>query len=464
MSAHKRTTVTIDESEYRRLHEAEMKLRFMQADLPEVADHLARQAQASLASYYQDLHSRQSDLVASLEQMHAGFLSFEDETNTLLLDQQAELSQDVEEISACLSHQVSQAIDGMSARFQDHLESLRHEREGALARLEQQLDLEVSNQGRKFDIAAEWLEAALIVKDFLERHYDHTGYAPGHLARYERRLHQARLNLENGLAEATLNLAQDVYMSLSELRLELEARQRQHTLLHQAACSLAHKLLARAARCRLVPAIDLHGEQLPFMVQVDFWVDGELQALIQQLEDHLADLEAHPDTLSIPDLRHLVQATLPGLEDQLDDLVYRARLNVINSQLRLNIADIVVTALHAQGYVLMDSSYEGDDMRASYYARVGNYAGAEILVQVNPVPGETGKNELHLVTSDQGYRTAHEMRQHSLEIRRVLQSTGLQVGALSAVAEAPGEAGYRSMPGVRVETDGLAIPQKKRRR
>jgi hypothetical protein len=104
----------------------------------------------------------------------------------------------------------------------------------------------------------------------------------------------------------------------------------------------------------------------------------------------------------------------------------------LNSQLRINIADLVIEALQKQGYVLQQAEYAGSDQRMAYSAKVRNLEGNEIVIQVYP-SDLVGKNELHLVSLDRENRTEHELRQRSLEVTRSLGQHGLQVDNLRSI-------------------------------
>jgi hypothetical protein len=109
----------------------------------------------------------------------------------------------------------------------------------------------------------------------------------------------------------------------------------------------------------------------------------------------------------------------------------------LSSQLRLNIADVVVRALFGQGYALEDASYTQTE-RDGFFARVVDRTGSEIIVQVDPEGPATPQNHLHLIASDRQPRTVHELRQRSKEIERSLQHTGLLVSSLVAVDDRAG--------------------------
>jgi hypothetical protein len=123
------------------------------------------------------------------------------------------------------------------------------------------------------------------------------------------------------------------------------------------------------------------------------------------------------------ELSEILEKAIPEAKQAVEDAVFHARLAILNSQLRINIADLVIEALQKQGYVLQQAEYAGSDQRMAYSAKVRNLEGNEIVIQVYP-SDLVGKNELHLVSLDRENRTEHELRQRSLEVTRSLGQHG----------------------------------------
>lgn len=119
---------------------------------------------------------------------------------------------------------------------------------------------------------------------------------------------------------------------------------------------------------------------------------------------------------------------LPGYYQALEEIVMDGRVNALNSQLRINIADLVVRALQEQGFALEGSEYKSADQRSTYGARLTNLEGNEVVVQVAPTGQNLGANELHLESLDREERTEHELQQRWYEVSRSLASFGLEVG------------------------------------
>jgi hypothetical protein len=224
--------------------------------------------------------------------------------------------------------------------------------------------------------------------------------------------------------------AQQVYSGLSELRLELEKRENEWNTLYQAAWEGVHQLLDIARSSHTCSAHDLDGQELPVPIDIDFWACGELSHAVAEIEELGFQLQV--DELSSEGLNRILQEDLPAARQAVEDAIYHARLAVLNSQLRINIADLVIEALQKQGYVLQQAEYARDDQRMAYSAKVRNLEGNEIVIQVYPSDA-VGKNELHLVSLDREQRTDHELRQRSLEVTRSLSQHGLKVDNLRAV-------------------------------
>ena len=119
---------------------------------------------------------------------------------------------------------------------------------------------------------------------------------------------------------------------------------------------------------------------------------------------------------------------MPELRTRLADACFAARIEALNSQLRVNIADLVVQALSVQGFMLQGYAYEQNDWRASFQANLTGLDQSTVTVQVVPSGTEIGQNELHILSGDQPLRNQREMRQRWDEVEDMLVLSGLSVG------------------------------------
>lgn len=326
-----------------------------------------------------------------------------------------ELEQFVAREQAVISHSINEISDQISSTVQS-LDGLR----GRLDREEQS----------KQQTASTWLQAAVAIFDFVQKNYAHEFFSPGSIQDLEEEIIQADQNLVDGFSEASLVTAQRLYRAVSNLRLHLENAEWSWRLLangvYQGACTLVNQLNQN----QFVNAVGMDGEFLDEKIDVDYWSNGQLSNLLEEIAIVIQKLQ-EDDPPDMYTLEQWMIQWLPAQQAALERIVYQARMAVLDSQFRLNIADRVVNALQHQGFSLEDGEYVNRDMRNPFFAKVKNLEGSEVFIKVSPVPGTFFKDELHLVSQDKGQRTEHELHHRAQEVMRSLRTQGLQVGKMA---------------------------------
>lgn len=436
MSGHKRATVSISQQEYQRLHDAQMRLRYMQKDLPSLVQRISRKVNDSLRESRSDIKAHQQDLCITLQGLDQDLSDIEAASNQALLQQQAQLESDMDEMARQSDTQNQAHLMEIETRFSQNIQALQSEQEGKIHVLTERMQQAATDQQEKQTLALKWIKAASTLLQIIHDQYDHRQFSPGSMDKLENNLILAQQNLAGNLPEAALFQAQQAHAEASNLHLKLEAMQGEYRALSEQACLATydfHQELLNSSQC---PAVDLSGNQLPVMLQVDYWTQGGLSRLIQAVEEAATKLDQHPGTTDSPGLVQYLQETLPTWQATLDELIFQARLAAISAQLRMNIAERVIQVLHGQGYRLIEAGYTHGDQRASYQAQLVNLDGSQILVRVEPGQEEQPQNELHLIANDRIPKTEHELRQRTLEIQRSLEQNGLQVGSLTPDSQA----------------------------
>ncbi len=236
------------------------------------------------------------------------------------------------------------------------------------------------------------------------------------------------------------------------MRIDLEKKQTEWQLLYQTAWETINQELARIDNSDMVPALDLDGNELPYLVDVNYWTQGFLDNLYQEvssLGQRLLNESALPDTGVLLDW---LNKELPAIHQQLENIILDARIKTINSQLRINVADLVVQALQQQGFTLDSSAYQENDLRAGYGAQLRNIEGNEVIVQVSSNGNSLGENELHIHSLDSEVKTEHELKKRWQEISQSLSSYGIEVGK------------YEQLPQHdRLPRSGIAYPHKRKK-
>jgi hypothetical protein len=432
MSGLKKATVTLSENEYRKLHDAQIRLRFMEKKVPDMLEEAQETSNALRWENVNMLRDRQQEYQELVSGFDEQVRSLESETVESLAAYQENFYASLQNVAGDLLDHTSQALAEQNQLFLDLYSQETNLRQEQLSHLEHQIATLQGSTRQKRAHAMQWIDAARQLAGFIQDRYDTNKFASGQIGRFSKELQLCMQNLNQGMAEAALLNAQQTYSHLSELRNELERKHNEWTVLYQTSLLTARRFYAILANSQRLPALDTDGNELPYEIDVDFWCGRKLSRLTEKTRNILQQLEKDKAILDAGALNQLIQTDFPAFQEELDRLIMDARLAALNSQLRINIADLVVQALEQQGFALQESKYSNNDQRKAFSARVQNLEGSEVIIQVMPVPGDAGKNELQLHSLDKDQRTEHELRQRSLEISRTLNDYGLVVGALTA--------------------------------
>jgi len=434
MSGHKRTVVHISEEEYERLHQAEMRQRFQRAERKSNAP-TTENATRQLETELRQVTQRQNQFLRHIARLDENLQAIELETSRVLINQQAQVLEQLKTQNQQISVDASLQIQEASRLIYQDVEEIRRDSQSRLEALESALSSQQVSRRQQFEYAAQWLDSAETIASFIASEYDHDHFTPGELARADLLLQQAYENLQNNFPEAATSQAQLAYRDFSQLRLTLEAKMHDWFESANLARDKAGQIRQLFEDCRTLPALDLEGKPLPVYLNLEYWSQGEftrLEAELDQIENLIsADWRISP----LPKLRQIVEQTLPSLQNRIDQMIYTARLAALNSQLRINIADLVIQALEVQGFKLTSSAYREQDYLHDYQANLTSLDGSQVVVEVSPTLSGQGENELHIHSLDQAQRTPYELRRRSLEINRSLQAFGLKTSPLEEIPQ-----------------------------
>jgi len=166
---------------------------------------------------------------------------------------------------------------------------------------------------------------------------------------------------------------------------------------------------------------------------VDFWSDGELAALKAEAGTLEATVNAEAEPPSLDRLRSIADRDVAALEQRLSATVVKARTRQWASQIRVNLAEMVVEALEdATGYAWQgDATYAGEDQRGAFYSKPRHEDNSEIVVEVSP--DETGEScVLRVLSYESGLPDESERVRRVDAIAERLREAGLQTGSATA--------------------------------
>ena len=413
MSGEKCKYVRVEEQELRRLREQESRLRSVQNDLPERLNAVREQARQEFQQRLAPLENRARQQEQETQKLKSGLKDLEKQTQKRLQRQREEFQTAVKESESrqkqALQRETNRLESAMAQGFesqrreylqitqqqrQEYIQLLEHqdtkftqlideERQARQEQIKQVVANIQEERERKAQLATDMLADVETVWEQINRDYQHERFAPGKLADLRRGLEMARSNIQSGVNEAAIANAQQTYLDLADLRLELEQKEQEWQLLYNSAWEDLRSLIAEVQanrECEIEVGKDSETEKFKF--EVDYWVDGRLSKYEEQLAELESRLKAGELTLSTEQVIQL-GAEITALQPTLGEIVEQAKLAILGSQLRAEIADRVVEVLDSLGYTLVNSDdavYEGDDERNAYVVKVKNIAGDEVEI------------------------------------------------------------------------------------
>ena len=167
------------------------------------------------------------------------------------------------------------------------------------------------------------------------------------------------------------------------------------------------------------------------------------------------NLEEQKDKLSYEKVEQIF-SDLEVLEQQQQELIDESLERVTSSQLRAEMADVVIGTLERQGFNVMENGYEKDDQRSVYMVKLKNIADTEIVVAIAP-DDETHKNTISVNSYGPEAITEEATQERFTSIQKSLKQAGLQMGEITC-----NEKGIDALYDVEnlIKLGGKGIPKK----
>ena len=426
MSGYKHATVTISHEEYRRLQETVVKKKFKEFAKLNTSDPNREQ---DLLKVIGQLEERERLLQNQLSSVEQPANEWDESALQAILDQNA----------ACYSN-LATSIKISNSSIQDDLIYMTEEFSRALDQQRESYYLNIqsifrdqdeyhSRETAKNESAYVWFNRCLILADFIQHQFDHERFTPGKFNKILRNLNFAENNLTNGFSEASLQSSQQIYLDLSDLNFELEQQLIQWQTRFDRTYLAINEFVSQMEANDSVSAVGLKGEELPNQVDLNYWTNDKYDELLNHCRQLTIYLIQDQNILTIEDIDRIYLQIMPVIRESFESLIYDARLNALNSQLRMNIAEKSLNALENHGFLLDTAGYKDDDMRSEFNAHLECPDGSEVSIQVIPteIPSSELSNDLVVITTHPYLKTEHEARLQWDELSHTLSQYNLKV-------------------------------------
>ncbi len=434
MSGHKRATVTISEEEYRRLHQADIMRRFRRR-----GKDAGPSGHEDFSETLKEMQNRQQQLERALNHLDEDFGWIGAEMMQDVLTQNARYYTRLAELVTESTSNADASLTTLSQRYTEELQREREQFQHEMQSLVQRLDTYEQREQLKAEAARQWLKRCAAFADFVREQCDHERFLPGRLSRILGSLSLAQDNLAGGLLEASLLASQQAFLELSDLQVELERRTIEWQREYRRVYRMLTQLIAELEMNPSLNALGLDGQELPVLVDLDYWSDGKYRQLLGKSRNLLEILLREQPSISAGELARMNTEVRTIIEERFESIIYEARLKALHSQLRMNIAEQALHALENQGFRLSASGYSNEDMRSAFTADLENPDGSRVLIEVIPAgkPEQDLTSELVMMTTHPYLKTEHEARLHWQELCRALNQFDLNVSRPEILATAP---------------------------
>ena len=356
-----------------------------------------------------DQQRRQAELLGSLSEQTR---QREEAISAMLGQQMAELEERLRQESSNTRADLTKAIEAQERNWRAELKQEQETRWQQIAAVESDIGQLLDDKAAAQQAAARWLaDAETGRKVITETIPDHERLAPGELAPAEQRLADASQNAQDGHYEAAIAAAQQAYRELSGLRAELTLRQRERTELRgqaDGALRIVRELIHRSAH---LPGSSIDELAAEAEIDVDHWSDGELKRLTDQVAEVTAELDNEANPPTIERIREIISVQAPEFRERVEDVIDLAQRRVEASQLRVNLADLVMSVLEDRfAYEYNDAGYEKGDERAAFVARLDRIGGNSVVVELRPGGADFTDAQLDILSYDDTAESL-EMRQ-----------------------------------------------------
>ncbi|HPH95469.1 MAG TPA: hypothetical protein PKW33_05975 [Anaerolineaceae bacterium] len=237
----------------------------------------------------------------------------------------------------------------------------------------------------------------------------------------------AEEGLTRGAGQAALVWAQQALSQALALRTQLEINAIEYAQWLGVALYQLDLLHSTLISNQQVYAIDAEGRELDTWIDVDPWVNGRLSQLERAVSALRSRLQSTSCSVSLPEIRHLLEKYIPEMNLRLRRLLEEARQAVIAAQMRVNIADLIVTSLTRQGYGIRSAGFSQADMRCQYDLTLENPDGGVVQVHVIPQSSKSPRHELILDARNDSVQSEYELRRRTQEILSSLHQFGISV-------------------------------------
>jgi hypothetical protein len=222
MSGKKR--ITVDEDAWQEAMSKANRLRDVERELPGMVAAVQRAQEQQAARDRAAVQERQDQLAKQLASLSQQARQIEASTSRRISVATATIMNEAREANRQLRAETRDLLDQQEQQFDTALSAERAERQREAEDLRQQLAYDRAVKASVLDAAQTAVADTRVLHEAIAKSLPHERFAPGQLARLTDRLAIAEASAAAGIGETALAQGQELFLSLGELRAEVELR------------------------------------------------------------------------------------------------------------------------------------------------------------------------------------------------------------------------------------------------
>lgn len=377
----------------RRINEQNSRINNLRNDIRNVE----RRTNEQFRRQRQEMHQHVNRLNDRIDQQAQRFERGFNEINNQLIDQRVEyrnlIRQSRNELNRKLNNQRNEylnLIDDTRNEIENQRKHFQNEIKNIYKHLSDTTESQ-RNDAENIKQAAEY-----VINDILNN-YNPEKFKPGAIKTLQEELNQGSKWMKSSTYQTAISSFERVYLEGRRLREELHLLNLEwETNLNIAKHKVIEALSVHEAHSNTKFSIDTEEREIEIDGNVDYWTNGAFNNVKEEITNYTKSLD-NPEDLTKEDLIRITTEIEKRIQS-MHILATLAKENLISSQMRVTIADDVLTSLEDAAWQLSDSTYHGEDDRGNYHMKLENAAGDEVVVVVSAERDESGSLQYKLET------------------------------------------------------------------
>lgn len=261
-----------------------------------------------------------------------------------------------------------------------------------ISEIKSNLNILLDEKQKKYDTIKKFSEELTVLITETSK-IPHEKFAPGKFKNIKKNLTDLVEDIESGFFESAINTARRAYRELNELRENVFSKEQEFITLHTLSIQSSEYLK------ELVIKNETHimkfGNTInpsEINVDVDFWTNGKLKKLKNQIKAINSEIKINENNLSLDEIKDIIRV-INSLKGNLEELIKDSRYNIISSQVIFNIAQKIADILKKQAFKIIESGYENEDQRKPYKLKMKHFSGSEYLFMISSEENLVGNPE-----------------------------------------------------------------------